>query len=773
MSLPTDPRCGPKGSPEGRRLAKYWLGQIKKVDDQQKRFVKRGRSIEKRYRDERSRSEEEGQRRANYLWANTQIIFPALYGKAPLPIAERRFRDKGRIGGAAAKIIERALRNDMETDQFHDSVGSAVLDYLLSGKGACWVRYEPQFEQGLSIPVYGQSDLRDEQGEIEEDKEDNEEEKLEDTGDRLIKESAPVDYIPWEDYYQAPARARTHSEVRAKGKRIYMSRSEMCEWFGDEIGKAIPLQRDDKARREGKSSDEEVEDKGHIYEWWDIDTREVYWVAEGYEHLCGVIDDPLELTQFWPSPRCLCANATNNSIIPIPFYIQYQDQARQIDELTQRISQLVKACKVAGVYNAAAGEIARLLDESVENELLPVDRWQAFAENKGLAGQISLLPLEEIVKALEVLVIAKQKAVEEMDRLTGITDIIRGVTTDGRETLGGQKLKNNNGKTRLRQQQDEVARFCRDLVRIKAEIMSKHFSSRSLIDASGALYEEGLGIADVMSLGMGGPSEPMQAQPQLQSPQSNAPGSNVVPFPAPAGMPQGGTLSPIPAALGSNFGQQSDEQKILQALTKIKAALTLLRDDYQRGFRVDIEVDSTIVGDEQADKESRNEFIGSVTTFLKEAGQLAMANPMIVPLLGKLLQFGVRGYRVGRDLEQTIEEFCDQAEKQAKVQAQQPKKPTPEEIKAQSQAAKDKAELQREAMASQSEQKTAQIEAGAKAAQAQSDVAQSQADTAQRAMELEIEKLRVAVEQMKLMFEAKQAQHEHVRAMTEPQQGAA
>src|SRR5258708_21523469 len=154
MSLPSDPRCGPKGSPEGRRIAKYWLGQIKKVDDQQKRFVKRGRSIEKRYRDERSRSEEEGQRRANYLWANTQIIFPALYGKAPLPIAERRFRDKDPIGRAAAQIIERALRNEMETDQFHDSVGSAVLYYFLSGKRAFSGTYEPQFEPRHSLSAY-------------------------------------------------------------------------------------------------------------------------------------------------------------------------------------------------------------------------------------------------------------------------------------------------------------------------------------------------------------------------------------------------------------------------------------------------------------------------------------------------------------------------------------------------------------------------------------------------------------------------------------------
>src|SRR5258708_12759527 len=112
-----------------------------------------------------------------------------------------------------------------------------------------------------------------------------------------------------------------------------MSRSEMCEWFGDEIGKGIPLQRDDKARREGKSSDEEVEDKGHIYEWWDIDTREVYWLQEGYEHFWGEFEDPLNLTHFCPSPQSLCPNLPNNPSFPSPSYFQYKIKPKKLVHL--------------------------------------------------------------------------------------------------------------------------------------------------------------------------------------------------------------------------------------------------------------------------------------------------------------------------------------------------------------------------------------------------------------------------------------------------------
>ena len=86
-----------------------------------------------------------------------------------------------------------------------------------------------------------------------------------------------------------------------------------------------------------------------------------------------------------------------------------------------------------------------------------------------------------------------------MDRLTGISDIMRG-TSDERETLGGQRLKTNASGTRLQHKQNEVARFARDTIRIMADIMCQHFSPQSLIEASGALYEEGLGPDDMPNL---------------------------------------------------------------------------------------------------------------------------------------------------------------------------------------------------------------------------------------------------------------------------------
>ncbi len=573
-----DKLAGPEGGTEGRKLASHWLDQLAQIKDStaNRQWVDRGDQIEKRYRDERNRSgDDKGVRRYNALWSNIQILLPALFGKVPVPICERRFRDKDPVGRGAAQILERALRNEIEICGFGEALHQAVSDYLLPGRGTIWVRYEPKIAPGISLPPEQTTDNNqplgqkktgndddeedenidskdrssddgdgsggDGEGEqhVEDSSEEEAQEKLQETGDRVVRESTPVDYVPWKDFLIFPSQARVWAEVTAVGKRVYMSRSQMKKRFGDEIGKAIPLQRDDRGLKvQGVSVAPTDQDKGQVIEIWSIDHTAVFWVAEGYDYLCDRKDDPLNLENFWPCPRPLFANPTNGTLVPVADYIQYQDQALQIDELTLRISLLAKACKVAGVYNAAAKDIKRMFNESIENELIPVDDWAAFAQDgQGVAGNISLLPLKEIMGVLNELITVRKLAIEDMDRLTGINDIMRG-TSDARETLGGVRLKQNSTGTRITARQNEVARFARDTVRIMADIMCQHFSPQSLIEASGALYQEGLGpedMPDLTDLQKPPPGPPQQPPGMPPKP----PGLMAPPPPMPPGPPPG------------------------------------------------------------------------------------------------------------------------------------------------------------------------------------------------------------------------------------------
>lgn len=851
-----DEIAGPNGGEESRRLALHWTDQLKTVTDQAeyKRWLKRGQDIEKRYRDERNRTDEEGQRRYNALWSNVEILKPALYGKCPQPVAERRFKDKDPTGRSAAQMLERALRNEIEICGFNEALQQAVSDYLLPGRGTVWVRYEPEIEESVSLPPVTETDLRDSEGNIlvgkdaagygqqsdtsadrgtqnpgdiregstdegedegepeepteePEDKEELEEEKLFDTGDRIIRESTPVDYVNWRDFITLPVKARVWKEVTAVGKRVYLSRNQMIKRFGKEIGKGIPIERDTRGQATQFTTMQSIgdEDKAQIWEIWDRDTETVYWVAENYPYLCDKKEDPLNLENFFPCPPPIYANSTTSSLTPVPDFIQYQDQATQIDELTQRIALVTKALKVAGVYNAAAHGIQRLFNESVENELIPVDDWAAFSEKGGIQGNLSFIPINDIMLILNELMKAKDMQVQEMDRLTGITDIMRG-TTDARETLGGQRLKSNSAGTRLTSRQNEIARFARDTVRIMADIMCQHFSPPSLIEISGALYEEGLGPDDMPPLNdllnKGAPTPGSQPTPGLPG-QPQAPTSGALPAP---GQPGAGPGAPPPAPgmpppAGPPLGipgappqgehqrfaeqwvqrQQMMEQQIpwqlvhkLQALQRIKKAIDLLRDERVRGFRVDIEVDSTIFPDAEQEKQDRTQFIAGITQFLQVATVLGSQMPIAIPMLGKLLQFGVRGYRVGRDLETTIEEFSDAAIIQAQLaQKQAQNQPNPEQqkieiekVKALSQVQTDQAKIKNDAARAQADVQTEQIRAQSQRDTGMLDIQrqreQSQAEVQDRHMEMaaKTHETQSKIQQTQMATEAEKQSHE-------------
>lgn len=805
MEIELDPLAGENGGAESARLAAFWHDQIEKCGKDKKyaQFLKRGRKVEQRYRDERNRADEDERRRYNSLWANVEILKPAIYGRSPVPLAERRFGDKDPIALGAAQILERALRNEIEICGFHEAMCQAVNDYLLPGRGVAWVRYAPEFSEGISLHAEDSIDMKDDQGPLEPDLygEDGElldqtSEKLEATDDEIARESTPVDYIHWEDFFTFPVNARTWSEVVAVGKRVYMTYAQMAERFGRDIARKIPLQKDERLKFTYENVTIEHEVKGEVYEIWNKEDRTVYWVADGYSFLMDRKADPLNLEHFFPCPRPIIANQTNGTLIPVADYIEYQDQATQIDDLSQRIAMLIRACKVAGVYDAASRGIRRLLDESVENELIPVDNWAAFAEKGGIAGQISFLPLKEIIGVLNQLVQMKQMLIEEMDRLTGINDLMRG-TNDARETLGGVRLKSNYTGTRLTARQNEVARFARDLVRIMADIMCQHFAPKSLVEASGAMFEEGLGVnVDDVEDQMAATKPPAPAAPQMPPQQQQLPapqpmGGNVVPFqPRIGGLPV--SVGPHPGMPMPSMPLQAPpvapglpalptpsplQLAIQQALGRIDRAIALLRNERLRGFRVDIEVDSTIYGDAAQEKGDRNEFVEVVTKYLQTAMQMTTQIPEITPLLGKLLQFAVRGYRVGRDLESSIEEFCDQATKIVKQRQQQAQsQPNPEMIKAQAEAETARAtatsaqtRAQADVAKSHADIATAQINAAANKQQAasefqrqqldaQTEAQNQQMDLAIKNMEMKMRAMEVEIEQMRLLTRVHQAQ---------------
>lgn len=635
-------------------VAARWIAELQLAHKETNTWETRVKGIEKRYRDDRNTIQDAMPRRSatykfNVLWSNVQTLLPAIYARPPKPVVGRRFRDRDPVGRAASQIVERGLEYQIECGDLHETVKRAVEDYLLGGRGQVWLSYDPKYvkpdtEAGLDQDVDGP--------------------------DAPAYEEVDCEYIFWSDFQTSPA--RTWREVRWVARRLYMTREQLRERFTnlkEEQIDRIPMDwKPEHLTDQDVSVQHQAFERAVVWEIWNKEDRRVYWICPGFgECPLDAMDDPLHLQGFFPCPRPLLATTTNGTLVPVPDYSEYQDQADQLDDLTGRIAMVTKAVKVAGLYPSDDRDIARLFTEGVENQLLPVTNWAAYMEKGGLEKSVTLMPVEKIAAVLRDLVEIRAVIKNDLYEITGIADIIRG-STKANETATAQQIKGRYATMRLSDKQQEVARFVRDILRMIAEIMCEHFSPETLMLMSD--YEF-----------------------------SNDPG------------PDGA-------------------QKFMQAIQ-------LLKDDHMRGFRIDIEDESTIAQDDQEEKSSRLEFLQAISAYLQQAVPAGQQVPEMAPLLGKMLLFGVRAFRAGRDLETSIEDALAQMEQSQKAAQGQPKPPGPDEIRAQ-------AEMQK-----------AQMQMQVEAEKAQAEGMRAQAD--------------MAIEQMKMEAAEQQAQRDHEFRMADLQ----
>ena len=455
-----------------------WYKTIMGYERSYKRWEARVDRIVKKYKDD-SRYDRNPNARFNILWSNVQTIQPAIFARLPRPDVSRRFRDNDPIGRVASMMLERALEFELEHyGDYKSAMNNAVLDRLLGGRGVAWVRYEPHIVgEEAGVPDDGLEVTEDaDEAETSEGMENESQERIE-------YECCPVDYVHWRDFGHTIA--RTWEEVTAVWRRVYMNRPALCERFGEEMGYKIPLDTKPDDLKQSYKSDDGVYE-ALIYEIWDKETGKVLWISKSLGKILDERDDPLQLENFWPCPKPLYSTLTTDSLEPIPDFVIYQDQARELDVLCDRIDGLINALKVRGVYDASATELQRLFSEGENNTMIPVHNWMAFAEKQGMKGAIDLVDLAPFASTLMSCYQAMEQVKGQIYELMGIADIQRG-QTDPNETLGAQIIKSNNAAGRLKTQQHAVVDFATSLLTIKAQIICNHFTDDTLVKISGAM----------------------------------------------------------------------------------------------------------------------------------------------------------------------------------------------------------------------------------------------------------------------------------------------
>lgn len=704
------------------KLGAKWKGELERSARYFAKWHKRCEKIEKIYLDQQGDADTNAtsERRYAMLWANISVLQPAVYARTPIPAVERRFKDPDNVARTASEMLERSLQYLMDTTDIDSTLRAGRDDFLLCGRGTAWVRYEADFEptdmDEVDEPA-GEEGAEAPKSEVV-------------TGERV-----PVEYVHWSDFIHSPA--RRWNDVTWVARAVPMDDDAIKKRFGK---KALQTLQAEVIGQRGQDDTQRAQNEGktRIWEIWCKTEDYCVWIADGSPAALDAGKPPLQFDGFFPCPRPAYATTSTGSLIPVPDYVYYMGQCEEIDSLTKRIAKLTDQLRLMGFYPAGDGDLSDAIEAVLapnnDTILVPIPGWAAFSE-KGGADAIVWLPIDAVQKVITACIEARKQLIDDVYQITGISDIVRG-DTQASETATAQRIKSQWGSIRIRDRQSELARYARDIVRMAGEVVSSQFQPETLMAMTGMQLPT---QAQQQQLQMMVQQQAAQAQQQAQQAQMQAQQSGQP-------VPQGGNAQPP---------ELPQPVKDMLEAAPIESVMALIRNDGLRGFKIDIETDSTIEPDEDADKKRRMEFAGVVGSFVQQAGPVAQQMPSLIPVMGEVLLFVARGFRTGRQLETILEQAISETT-QIVTAPKPPVQPSPDEVlKMQAEAAKAKATIQTSQIKAQAEQTKAQLSVQQAAIDHHAGMQQANRDAtlAERQHAMDMEKMR----QQQIM-QAQQAQ---------------
>lgn len=428
--------------------AEVWSKKLKQAEDYFGKYYDVVRKTREAYKGSGLNNKME--ERYNILWSSIETLKPFLYFKQPQAFVERKNKCPDEVERLACKMLEKALEWDLEQFDFDSIIKYARNDFLISGMGIVWEQYKPQFIE-IASP----------------------EAECEDKDTKAtwaIKTAEKVEsvYIDPESFICDCDKVGIWENVEWIARKINMTLSRVQELF--------PQAKDMlRQRMQGEDDSREI----CIYEIWDKPSQKVMWLCKEapYEFL-RVSDNPLKLSGFFPCPKPIMATTTNDSIIPEPDYCMIKEMISELNGVTTRMRLTMQALKVSGAYDKSFPELHAILDKDVT--LVAVSDFQKLKDCGGIKGIIDFAPIEQYVIALEALAKRRDDIVESIFEVTGVSDIMRGVS-NANDTATAVTKKTNFGTLRNQDRQNDMQRFIRDLYKIKAEIICEQFATDLLV----------------------------------------------------------------------------------------------------------------------------------------------------------------------------------------------------------------------------------------------------------------------------------------------------
>lgn len=624
--------------------ARRWILEIQMAKKRENDWRKTGREIFDKYRGKARKKNS-----FNILWANTEVLRPALFNSPPKPDVRRRFRSSDALGKAVSEVLERGIAYSVDAYDLFEVIKLTTLDGLLPGRGVDWVRYVPSIRQvGTQAAEPG------------EEAEEPSHEAFEGDEEELEYEQVCCEHVQWDKFLHGPG--KTWDEVQWVAREHDFTKDDAEKKFGGDIAEKLKFEdaKDDGLDREENKDLKPVFKVTRVWEVWDKGDRKVFFVSEDYkESVLYPLPDPrkpdstkgeppLKFKNFFPCARPLMAVEDSASLIPTPLYEQYREQAEELDRVSARINKLINQMKVRGIYDSVLSELGDLLKGTDDGDLVPSENTaKLYALNGDLNKAVWMLPIDMLARVLKELYLARDQAKSAIYEITGISDIVRA-NTKASETLGAQELKANFANLRLSRLQKEVQRYVRDIIRLMAEVIGERFDVQTLAQMTGLQF----------------PTAEQKAIAGAKAQQLSA------------------TQQPI----------DETTQAILMSPTweEIKAVLS---SDFAREYRVDVETDSTVADTIANDMQALRDVLTGLVQFWQGAGPAVMSGALDIQAVKAISLQICRRAKLGLEVEDAIENGMKEPKPQ-QPQGEPKEDPAAAQAKSQAEVAKAQASVQ-------------------------------------------------------------------------------
>jgi hypothetical protein len=630
--------------------ASFWEAEINAAKDRQECWYRKADVAIDRYKDN---DEERPFGGLNILWANTEVQKAALGEDFGSPQVNRlNATSSMHLSRHISLVWQQAIEAAVRDTDDNREIRNGVHDILLPGRGQVWLEMNP----------------------------------IEDENGNVIWIEAPIVKVEFKDYLEGPA--NRWGDVPWVSRAHLYTIDDLMDQFGmtraaaESVPReyALPAPKGKERRTRDESADQFKRARVHEI-WAKFPKKRRIYFAEGHKKALAVTPDPYRLKKFFPCPRPILANGDEAWQLPLTDYSRYQDQAEEINRLSQRIFVLTDVLRRRGVYNKKYKELSTL-PIAGDNVYLAMDNFEEFMSEGALEGAFQSEDLTPLVTVLDGLHKQRRELIQLTYELTGISDLARGMT-DPDETLGAQKLKMTFGSGRFQARQKESRRFAADAYALKGELIAEWFSREQLQEMSGVklptMAEKQKAAADLQNM-------------KRIAQQAAETGQQLPPF--------------------DQF-QVEELQEIAAAPFTWERIESVLRTDRRRCYMVEMETDQTSFKDEDADKKARIEFLGLLTNLMTTFGPMISGNPANGQIFKTMMMFVVASFKVGRAIEQDFEQAIDAAIQQA-VQLGGQNQQNPEAVKAQTDMMAAQLRVQGEQIKLQKEQvqlQRAQVEA--------------------------------------------------------------